>query len=75
MQRSAVPVGQSVSGKITLTSVNWHSNHGCQTGTKVTSEPGGFTLTTDLLANELNAAGTLSTTIDGKAYRQPANGT
>ncbi|HKA15122.1 MAG TPA: hypothetical protein VKH41_08915, partial [Myxococcota bacterium] len=56
----------------------WHQNiplTGCQTGAKVTSEPSGFRLTIDLFANKFNAAGTLTTTIDGTTYTQPANGT
>jgi hypothetical protein len=56
----------------------WHSNlrlTGCQTGTKLTSEPNGFTLTVDLLTNIFHGDGTLTTTIDGTTYRQPANGT
>ncbi len=62
----------------TVVKLTWHSNltsTGCQTGTKITSEPGGFTLTIDLLTNILDAQGTLTTTIDGTTYRQPANGT
>jgi hypothetical protein len=61
----------------TTTKTLWHSNltlSGTHTGTKVTSEPGGFTLTIDLLTNHFDAVGTLTTTIDGTAYKQPANG-
>jgi hypothetical protein len=66
------------SGSITLEKLLWHSNlrlTGCQTGTKLTSEPNGFTLTVDLLTNIFHGDGTLTTTIDGTTYRQPANGT
>jgi hypothetical protein len=63
---------------LTLQVIDWHSNltlTGCQTGTKVTSEPGGFHLEVDLGEPVFNATGTLTTTIDGTVYRQPANGT
>ena len=59
-------------------SLTWHSNlslSGCQTGTKVTSEPGGFHLTISVFANKFDATGTLTTTIDDQTYTQPANGT
>lgn len=39
------------------------------------SSPDGFHLTISLLDNELNATGTLTTTVGGQAYTQPANGT
>jgi hypothetical protein len=61
----------------TTTKTIWHSNltlTGAHHGTKVTSEPGGFTLTIDLLTNHFDAIGTLTTTIDGTAYHQPTNG-
>jgi hypothetical protein len=63
---------------LTLQVLDWHSNltlTGCQTGTKLTSEPGGFHLEVDLNNPVFNATGTLTTTIDGQVYRQPANGT
>jgi hypothetical protein len=63
---------------LTLQVIDWHSDltlTGCQTGTKVTSEPGGFHLEVDLGEPVFQAIGTLTTTIDGKVYRQPANGT
>jgi hypothetical protein len=63
---------------LTLLTVDWHSNltlTGCETGTKVTSEPGGFHLEIDLAEPVFQATGTLTTTIDGHVYRQPANGT
>lgn len=57
----------------------WHSNlksSGCQTGTKITSEPAGFTIEginfEDLGQHRL---GTLTTTLDGKIYVSPAPGT
>jgi hypothetical protein len=40
-----------------------------------TSSPDGFHLTISLLDNELDATGTLTTTVGGQAYTQPANGT
>jgi hypothetical protein len=44
------------------------------TATKITS-PDGFHLTIDLLQNNFDATGTLTTTVDGQTYTQPANGT
>ncbi|KAH7394603.1 hypothetical protein BKA66DRAFT_509495 [Pyrenochaeta sp. MPI-SDFR-AT-0127] len=41
-------------------------------GTKKTS-PGGFHITMNVRVNIFNATGTLSTTLDGKTYRQPQN--
>jgi hypothetical protein len=41
-------------------------------GSKVTG-PEGFKLTTDVV-NKFQATGTLTTTIDGKTYRQPSHG-
>jgi hypothetical protein len=48
-----------------------------QKALKVTklSSPDGFHLTIDLLVNQLDATGTLTTTVGGQAYTQPANGT
>jgi hypothetical protein len=71
---------ESASGSqgFTLQVIDWHSNlrlTGCQTGAKVTSEPGGFHLEIDLSEPVFQATGTLTTTIDGQVYRQPANGT
>ena len=58
--------------------VTWNENlrlSGRQTGTKLTS-PGGFTLSLSvLLTNNFQATGTMTTTIDGHTYIQPANGT
>ncbi|WP_018636426.1 hypothetical protein [Parafrankia elaeagni] len=45
-----------------------------KTKTKTTS-PDGFHLTIDVLTNIFDATGTLTTTLDGRAYRQPANRT
>jgi hypothetical protein len=58
--------------------VDWYSNL-TQTGpgiynTKKTSADG-FHITIDVLTNEFNANGTLTTTIDGKKYSAPPNGT
>jgi len=43
-------------------------------GEKVTS-PDHFRLTIDIMMNKFEAAGSLTTTVDGRTYRQPANGT
>ncbi|KEY72221.1 hypothetical protein S7711_00220 [Stachybotrys chartarum IBT 7711] len=60
---------------VTVESVVWFSDL-VQTGnvaaTKKTS-PDGFRLTINVMTNILEANGTLTTTIDGVAYRQPAN--
>ena len=61
--------------------VTWHENlslSGAHTGTKRTSEPGGFTLDVALSAladPTFQATGTLTTTLDGHTYSQPKNGT
>jgi hypothetical protein len=70
---------ESASGSTVLftTNVTWHSNltlSGCQSGTKLTSEPGGYVAAIDLFANNVEQTGTLTTTIDGQVYTQPANG-
>jgi hypothetical protein len=57
--------------------VDWVSDivqTGIVNGTKITS-PGGFRLIIDALVNIFNATGTLTTTLDGVEYKQPANGT
>ncbi|KFA78769.1 hypothetical protein S40288_08932 [Stachybotrys chartarum IBT 40288] len=62
---------------ITIESVVWFSDlvqSGNTTATKKTS-PDGFRLTIDAMTNILEANGTLTTTIDGVEYRQPANRT
>jgi len=56
--------------------LDWHSNlvqSGKTSGTKLTS-PDGFKLTIDHMMNIFEATGTLTTTIDGKTYKQPGNG-
>lgn len=61
----------------TRTNILWTSDiaqTGKTTGRKVTS-PEGFGLSIDVMVNRLEATGTLTTTIDDKTYRQPANGT
>lgn len=62
---------------VTLNEVDWYSNL-TQTGeanaSKKTS-PDGFHLSIDVLTNIFQANGTLTTTIDGVVYEQPANGT
>jgi hypothetical protein len=62
---------------LTVTKVDWYSDltkKGPQGGTKKTG-PGGFHLSIDVLVNIFDANGTLSTTVGGKKYTQPANGT
>lgn len=64
-------------GKVLTTKVDWYSHlvqTGCATGTKTTG-PGGFHLTIGLLTNIFDATGTMTTTINGRTYTQPANGT
>lgn len=61
----------------TLNKLDWYSDliqTGQDHGTKKTS-PDGFHLTIDVLTNIFQATGTLTTTINGTTYRQPANGT
>lgn len=65
-------------GNIGLAPITWHSDltfSGTYTGTKRTSEPGGFTIGMETVRNNFQAEGTLTTTIDGHTYTQPANGT
>ncbi|KAE8151692.1 hypothetical protein BDV25DRAFT_171262 [Aspergillus avenaceus] len=62
---------------ITDNHVDWYSDltlSGETTGTKKTS-PDGFHLEIDTMTNIFNANGTLTTTIDGKEWKQPQNGT
>ncbi|GAA2404209.1 hypothetical protein GCM10010191_09880 [Actinomadura vinacea] len=62
---------------LTTTKVDWYSDL-VQTGrTRATkkSSPDGFHLTIDVLTNIFQATGTLTTTINGRTYLQPANGT
>jgi hypothetical protein len=58
------------------TDILWKSalaQSGAVTGSKLTN-PDGFELNIDVMVNKLQATGTMTTTIDGKIYRQPANG-
>jgi hypothetical protein len=50
---------------------------GCETGTKATHTAGGEQgpMTMSSTGNVFQADGTLTTTIDGRVYTQPANGT
>jgi hypothetical protein len=63
------------------TDLTWHENlelTGRHRGTKKTSEPGGFTVSVALSAlasPSFQARGTLTTTLDGRTYTQPQNGT
>ncbi|CEL12023.1 hypothetical protein ASPCAL15116 [Aspergillus calidoustus] len=59
-----------------MSHVDWTSDlvgTGVVRATKKTG-PGGFQLSIDAMTNVFNANGTLTTTIDGVVYRQPANG-
>ncbi|KAF4624551.1 hypothetical protein G7Y89_g13618 [Cudoniella acicularis] len=61
----------------TLNHVDWYSrltSTGQALSTKRTS-PDGFHLNIDVLLNLFDANGTLTTTINGQVYKQPANGT
>ncbi|CUU56946.1 hypothetical protein Ga0074812_109166 [Parafrankia irregularis] len=68
---------------LTTSKVDWFSDltqtvrakDGTTTTNTKKSSPDGFHLTIDVLTNIFEATGTLTTTIDGKAYRQPANRT
>ncbi|KAL7626101.1 hypothetical protein AAE478_002871 [Parahypoxylon ruwenzoriense] len=62
---------------ITLNDVDWYSDlvqSGQTNATKKTS-PDGFHISIDALTNVFEAVGTLSTTVEGIVYTQPANGT
>ncbi|KAI0490557.1 hypothetical protein F4859DRAFT_12265 [Xylaria cf. heliscus] len=62
---------------VTLNIVDWYSDlvqSGETQATKITSEDG-FHLSIDVLLNIFEANGTLTTTINGTKYEQPANGT
>ncbi|KAI8250616.1 hypothetical protein K4K53_012555 [Colletotrichum sp. SAR 10_77] len=61
----------------TLEQVDWFSDliqTGPNNGTKKTS-PDGFHLSIDIMTNIFDANGTLTTTINGEEWHQPANGT
>jgi hypothetical protein len=60
----------------TVFALDWHSNlvqSGKTQGTKITS-PDGFKTSIDVFTNIFEATGTLTTTINGKTYKQPGNG-
>jgi hypothetical protein len=60
----------------TLEQLDWHSDlvqSGTVRGTKKTSDDG-FKLTIDIAMPVFQAAGTMTTTINGVVYRQPGNG-
>ena len=62
---------------LTISKLDWYSNltsTGETDSTKITSTEG-FHLQIDVLENLFEADGTLTTTIDGTVYLQPANGT
>jgi hypothetical protein len=59
--------------------VTWHEDlvlSGQETGTKLTSEPGGFTLPfyQTVVENLFGPTGSMTTTIDGQTYTQPPAG-
>ncbi|GLA08391.1 hypothetical protein AnigIFM60653_009922 [Aspergillus niger] len=67
----------TVASSYSVSRADWFSNItsvGATYSTKQTSKDG-FHLEIDVLTNIFNANGTLTTTIDGNAYEQPANGT
>ncbi|KAL2873740.1 hypothetical protein SGCOL_011054 [Colletotrichum sp. CLE4] len=67
----------SVNPSPTVEEIDWYSDlvqTGPNNGTKKSS-PDGFRLSIDILTNIFQANGTLTTTIDGKEWLQPANGT
>ncbi|WP_238441044.1 hypothetical protein [Frankia sp. AgW1.1] len=58
-----------------VSKLDWYSDltqTGITPSTKKTS-PDGFHLTIDLLTNDFQATGTMTTTVDGHVYRQPRN--
>lgn len=60
-----------------LSAITFHSDlrlTGRQSGTRVTS-PDGFWLESSVMENNLQATGTMTTTIDGRTFLRPANGT
>jgi hypothetical protein len=60
----------------TLTHIDWYSElygAGISNSSKITG-PGGFRFEIDLEENKFYANGTLTTTVDGVVYTQPANG-
>ncbi len=66
-----------IRSKPTTTTLDWHSDltqKGKTQATKVTS-PDGLKLTIDVITNIFQASGTLTTTVKGETYKQPANGT
>ncbi|KAJ8110240.1 hypothetical protein OPT61_g6866 [Boeremia exigua] len=73
---------ENVTAKVLLpnpwdTKVDWYSDI-TQTGVvsaKKKTSPGGFHLQVDAVLNIFNATGSLTTTIDGVVYEQPANNT
>ncbi|MFB4298683.1 hypothetical protein [Actinomadura sp. NTSP31] len=70
---SVAGTGPAIAQTLTFHEDLWLS--GRETGRKVTSEPGGFVLSPSSLQSDFQATGTMTTTIDGRTYRQPANGT
>lgn len=76
--RSVINGTEGVHYDSTPGNITWNedlTSSGQQRGTKVTS-PGGFTLgLSDLFFNNFQPSGTMTTTIDGHTYTQPANGT
>ncbi|KAL4879551.1 hypothetical protein BJY04DRAFT_208664 [Aspergillus karnatakaensis] len=65
------------SGNVWMSHLDWTSDlvgTGIEKATKKTG-PGGFQLAIDAMYNVFDSNGTLTTTIDGVSYYQPANGT
>jgi len=58
------------------TSLTWHADltfSGQHTGTRTTSEPGGFVVTTTSLGATATFSGSLTTTLDGVTFASPTN--
>jgi len=58
------------------TSLTWHADltfSGRHTGTRTTSEPGGFVVTTTSLGGTATFSGSLTTTLDGVTFTSPTN--
>lgn len=76
--RHVIDGTESAAYDATPGNVTWNEDltlSGLSRGTKLTS-PGGFTLGLSVLFfNNFQATGTMTTTIDGHTYTQPANGT
>ncbi|KAL5042596.1 hypothetical protein BDW71DRAFT_216905 [Aspergillus fruticulosus] len=69
--------GEHIINGLESVNLDWYSDlggTGVATATKKRG-PGGFQLSIDVTLNVFNPNGTLTTTVDGLVYEQPANGT